>query len=318
VPPATNGTAAATTATTPGVPAAEQPPVAGEIVARAPAERVTKEQGSGKRNTDLGIGPDRVVLAPAGPPATASGEVVGAPAKAEEARPVRKIILDPEIPEDGEGKASSRGLKVMLGIGGALALAGGLVWFGLKKTERPRRVETAEAQHAKIPEAAPPKPVEAAGKDAGIATPVAVRTGPAFEAARKLLDERAGDPKVARALPTEFPQLLAACRTAFTEKRAKDAEVACVAAKDAGPESAEANALLGHALFSRKKRKEALLWAERAVELDPKQADAYVIIGSVKQAADDTAAAKAAYKKYLELAPTGQYATDLRAILETL
>jgi tetratricopeptide (TPR) repeat protein len=112
--------------------------------------------------------------------------------------------------------------------------------------------------------------------------------------------------------------LLSACRTAFTEKRAKDAEIACTAAKDAGPDSAEANALLGHALFSRKKRKEALVWAERAVELDPKQADAYVIIGGVKQAADDAAGAKAAYKKYLELAPSGQYAADVRAIVDSL
>jgi tetratricopeptide (TPR) repeat protein len=140
----------------------------------------------------------------------------------------------------------------------------------------------------------------------------------AHEAALAVLDERAADPKVARALPTEFPQLLTACRTAFMEKRVKDAEIACVAAKDANPESPEACALLGHALFNRKKRREALVWAERAVELDPKQADAYVIIGSVKQAAEDIPAAKAAYKKYLQLAPNGQYAADLRAIVGSL
>jgi len=131
------------------------------------------------------------------------------------------------------------------------------------------------------------------------------------------LDDRA-DPKLARTLPTEFPQLLAACRQAFTEKRAKDAETACVAAKDANPESADACALLGHALFGRKKKREALQWAERAVEIDPKHADAYVIIGDVKQASDDKAAAKIAYKKYLELAPDGQYAADLRAIVDSL
>ena len=125
------------------------------------------------------------------------------------------------------------------------------------------------------------------------------------------------DPKMARGLPTEFPRLLAACRQAFAEKRIKDAEPACVAAKDANPDSAEACALLGHALFGRKKRREALQWAERAVALDPRHADAYVIIGGVKQAAADPVAAKAAYKKYLELAPNGQYAADLRAIVDS-
>jgi predicted TPR repeat methyltransferase len=54
------------------------------------------------------------------------------------------------------------------------------------------------------------------------------------------------------------------------------------------------------------------------VKLDPKLADAYVIIGGVRQDAGDTAEAKAAYKKYLELAPTGQYAADLRAIVDSL
>ena len=59
-------------------------------------------------------------------------------------------------------------------------------------------------------------------------------------------------------------------------------------------------------------------WATRALELDVNQAEAYVIIGGVKQANDDAHGAKAAYRKYLELAPTGQYAADLRAIVDSL
>jgi hypothetical protein len=130
------------------------------------------------------------------------------------------------------------------------------------------------------------------------------------------IDERAADPKLARALPTEFPQLLAACRTAFVDKRMPDAEVACVAAQDANPDSAEANALLAHALFNRNRRREALGWAERAIAINPKLADAYVIVGGVHQAEGEMTAAKAAYQKYLQLAPTGQYAGDLRAIVD--
>jgi len=130
------------------------------------------------------------------------------------------------------------------------------------------------------------------------------------------LDERAADPKLARSMPAEFPQLLAACRTAFVDKRMKDAEVACVAASDANPESAEAHALLAHALYNRNRRREAMTWAERALKLDPNLADAYVIVGGVHQSAGETEEAKAAYRKYLSLAPSGQYAADLRAIVD--
>ena len=49
-------------------------------------------------------------------------------------------------------------------------------------------------------------------------------------AAAQVVDERTADPKVARALPSEFQQLLGACRTAFGEKRAK--EVGCAHGDD--------------------------------------------------------------------------------------
>jgi tetratricopeptide (TPR) repeat protein len=140
----------------------------------------------------------------------------------------------------------------------------------------------------------------------------------AADEAPQEIDERATDPKVAREAPAAFPQLLTACRSAFNEKRMKDAEAACGAAKDANPQSAEAHALMAHALFNRNHRREALAWAEKAVKLDPKQADAYVIIGGVHQDAGDKAEAKAAYEKYLELAPSGTYASDLRAIVNSL
>jgi CheY-like chemotaxis protein/tetratricopeptide (TPR) repeat protein len=185
----------------------------------------------------------------------------------------------------------------------------------------PSATPQAEAPQPGTP-AAPPRPPASAPREEGAARPVAATppvTGlgaatPDTTAAD--LDDRAADPKVARALPSEFPLLLSACRTAFSDKRMKDAEVACSAASDAGPDSAEARALMAHALFNRHRRREALTWAERAVKLDPTQADAYVIIGGVHQDAGEKALAKAAYQKYLQLAPTGAYAADLRAIVE--
>jgi CheY-like chemotaxis protein len=251
-------------------------------------------------------------------PTARAGEVVANPARAEDPRPVRKIILDPAIPtagDDDEPPAGVGGWTKVAYAGIGLALVGGLL-FAVKHAGHKQPDTVATSAPAEQPVVVP-----TANANGGLN---AASGGPAQPAAAArhlpvdpVLEDRLADPKLARALPSEFPRLLAACRQAFTEKRAKDAETACAAAKDANPDSAEACALLGHALFGRKKRREALQWAERAVALDPSHADAYVIIGGVKQAADDTVAAKAAYKKYLELAPNGQYAADLRAIVDS-
>lgn len=152
----------------------------------------------------------------------------------------------------------------------------------------------------------------AAGSSGAGARPAS--TGPVAEE----FDERSADPKHARARAAEAGGLLSACNRAFSERRMKDAEAACVAARDANPESAEAYGLLAHALFNRSRPREALSAAERAVKLNPKWADAYVIIGGVHQDAGDGEQARRAYQKYLELEPRGRYAADLRAILSKL
>ncbi len=132
------------------------------------------------------------------------------------------------------------------------------------------------------------------------------------------LDERIADPKMARVRAAEASQLLAACHSSFQEQRMKDAEAACTAARDANLDSAEAHGLLAHALFNRNHRRESLAEAERAVKLNPKWADAYVIIGGVHQDAGEMDDAKRAYQRYLELDPRGQFAGDLRAIVDRL
>ncbi|HVU51623.1 MAG TPA: DUF4388 domain-containing protein [Polyangia bacterium] len=310
--------------------------VAGEILAPAATSKklepsATSLGGPVKRTTDLGLGPAPAADGKGGgakkrdederafAPTARAGEVVASPAKAEEPRPVRKIILDPELPTSEDDAPAGGGAiwaKVAYaGLGVALV---GVALFAVKHAGH-KKAETAAAS---IP-AEQPVIVPIPSADAGLAAATGKGAGAGGASAPHVpvdpvLEDRLADPKLARALPDEFPRLLAACRQAFSEKRSKDAETACLAAKDANPDSAEACALLGHALFGRKKRREALQWAERAVALDPGHADAYVIIGGVKQAADDAVAAKAAYKKYLELAPNGQYAADLRAIVDSL
>jgi tetratricopeptide (TPR) repeat protein len=143
----------------------------------------------------------------------------------------------------------------------------------------------------------------------------AVATTPAV---RDELDERSADPRMARERAAEARPLLVACRTAFQERRMRDAEATCTAARDANPESPDAYTLLAHALFNRNHRRDALSAAERAVKLNPRAADAYVIIGGVRQDEGDTEEARRAYQRYLDLEPKGQYAADLRAIIGRL
>jgi tetratricopeptide (TPR) repeat protein len=162
------------------------------------------------------------------------------------------------------------------------------------------------------------QPVVAQGASAAETAKPAVAHLAAAAPAHDETEERLSDPKLARARLAEAPALLAACRTSYQEARMKDAEAACTAARDANPGSAEANGFLAHALLNRNRRRESLAAAERAIKLNPKWADAYVVIGGIHQDAGEMADARRAYQRYLELEPHGEFAGELRAIVDRL
>jgi tetratricopeptide (TPR) repeat protein len=124
----------------------------------------------------------------------------------------------------------------------------------------------------------------------------------------------------AGAVPEAKPQedAFAACRKAFDQHRAKDVLATCPQAIDATPQSAELAVILAKTEFERGRARQALDWAKKAVALDAERAEAYVYLGGAEQVAGRTAAAKAAYKRYLQLAPQGRHAADLRAVLANL
>jgi Tfp pilus assembly protein PilF len=93
---------------------------------------------------------------------------------------------------------------------------------------------------------------------------------------------------------------------------------ACAQAFADNPKSAEIAVMLAKTELDRGRARQALDWAKQAVALDEKQADAYVILGGAQQAIGHPAAAKFAYQRYLQLAPKGRYAADLRAVLGSL
>jgi CheY-like chemotaxis protein len=123
-------------------------------------------------------------------------------------------------------------------------------------------------------------------------------------------------PAPAAAAPAaQTTKTLGDCRTAFNKGRLRDALAACSAVAAANPDSADALVMLAHTQLNLGRGRQALALAQQAATLDPRQADAYVIIGGVQQDDGHSKEAKAAYLRYLELAPKGRYAEDLRAIV---
>jgi len=249
----------------------------------------------------------------------------------------RDDVFSKSVAEDELGMRA-RGRNVIIAVVAVALVAGGLtvalkrntkrkfVDDGAHKTEvsSPSPAEGVAPVIAPLNDTPSPSPSPSpAVKPASETMVVGARKQPpgpavATTAARDDAEERAADPRMARERVSEARPLLSVCRMAFEQKRMKDAESACVAARDANPDSAEANALLAHALFNRNKRHEALGAAERAVKLNPRLADAYVIIGGVQQEDGDVEEARRAYQRYLDLEPKGSYAPDLRAIISRL
>ena len=119
-------------------------------------------------------------------------------------------------------------------------------------------------------------------------------------------------PAAAEATPLE------GCRLALKRERSREALVACQIASDAAPASADALVLLAHANFLAGRQGETLRLAQRAVEMDPRSAEAYLLIGNVQQSTGNTPRARRAYESYLQLAPHGAHASEVRAVLGTL
>jgi CheY-like chemotaxis protein len=202
-------------------------------------------------------------------------------------------------------------------IAGAVAMLVVVIFWAAFRRHAPAADSAAAESVAQRPAAAAPSPTPAivplGSPPAPAPAPAAASPAPLDEA-----EERTADPKLARARALEAGPLLAACRTAYQEARMKDAEAACLAARDANPKSAETNGFLAHALLNRGRRREALAAAELAVKLNQKWADPYAVIGTIHQDAGEMADARRAYQRYLELEPHGSYANELRAIVDRL
>jgi tetratricopeptide (TPR) repeat protein len=248
---------------------------------------------------------------PPEPAPRSTTELVRATAVERAVEAQRVIAREPE--DDDLAVAHRRRGLLFAGLAAAAVVLTGVIVLGVMHHAAPD-----DAAVKPIAAAAPPAPAGPAVHPPAPAARAELDVQRAAVAARDGIDERLADPKLARAWASEAPVLLGACRAAYQDARMKDAEAVCTAARDANPDSAEANGVLAHVLFNRNRRPEALAAAERAVKLDGKRADAYLVIAGIHQDAGEMSEAKHAYQRYLELEPHGSKAADVQAIVERL
>lgn len=101
-------------------------------------------------------------------------------------------------------------------------------------------------------------------------------------------------------------------------KKSKAILSACAKALAADPGASDIAVALAKIEFDRGRFSQALAWGRKAIAADSDAADAYVFIGAGEQQGGHGKAAKEAYSRYLELAPGGRYARDVRAIVRGL
>jgi hypothetical protein len=171
---------------------------------------------------------------------------------------------------------------------------------------------------AAAPAPAPAAPAPAAPAPApAAAAPAPAAPAPAPAAAAPT-PAPAARVAVAPAAPTaQVETLRRNCEAAQTGRQWKQALQACGALFQAEPQAAVASRL-AQTLLEHGRKTDALDWARRAVSTDPGYAEAYVFLGGAQQELGKRAEAKAAYQRYLQLAPKGPFADDLRAVLQSL
>jgi hypothetical protein len=99
---------------------------------------------------------------------------------------------------------------------------------------------------------------------------------------------------------------------------AKAVWAACRPVMDAAPKDVAVMVILARANIDRGHWLEARSFAKRALATDPQRFEAYVFLGTAEQELGRIDKARAAYTKYLELAPSGPFAHQLRSILRNL
>jgi tetratricopeptide (TPR) repeat protein len=123
------------------------------------------------------------------------------------------------------------------------------------------------------------------------------------------------DSKVADSAAGEYRELVGEGERLAARDRRVPAMRAFRHALALRPDGAEAMCGLAAALLDGGDVRAAATWADRALAADPRSARAYLIKGTIAQQENRTPEARRQYRRYLELAPHGEYAEEVRSIL---
>jgi tetratricopeptide (TPR) repeat protein len=122
----------------------------------------------------------------------------------------------------------------------------------------------------------------------------------------------------ASADPDRYQALMAEGKKRYAKGQWKAAQTAYTAALQLDPSRTDALVPLARCQLDSGALDDALGNARRAIAKRGDDADAWLVIGAVEQQRSHSREARAAYQKYLALAPNAAYAGDVRAVLRTL
>jgi hypothetical protein len=161
---------------------------------------------------------------------------------------------------------------------------------------------TALPPPAFAPEAEPPRSPPSSSVAVAAAPPVAAPVVAASDA-----------PRAEPAAAAVRDDATAACGHAYDRHRWRTAVKACAAAFETQPHDAALAMKVAQAQHARGHYGDAGEWARRAIGLDGVDPEAFVILAHAEARAGHPLAARAAYRRYLTLAPRGWHASEARA-----
>jgi tetratricopeptide (TPR) repeat protein len=204
------------------------------------------------------------------------------------------------------------------------------LWRSNSHDSAPAAVAPSPAAVSVVQAAVPAPALVVVPNQPATAEPVAVQTEPALGPPAKSEAVPAPTPLPAVVAKAEAEPTVAAseqspaddardhCKKAIGDRRNREILAVCPTAFTADPGAADVAVALAKIEFERGRSARAHAWGKKAIAANPQAADAYVFVGGAEQNIGHNKAAKEAYKQYLRLAPSGRYAADLRAIVESL
>jgi tetratricopeptide (TPR) repeat protein len=229
--------------------------------------------------------------------------------------------------ESAQKRARRQTMETRLGVALLLAaVALGAVASG----PRLARWRHSRAQAASAVRTSPLAPEAAATAATAHATQPAIAVQPVIAAERVIAAQPviAAEPAIAEpaapvaAAPVAAPARATdsgvpaeGCDTSSRRGLWRRSSEACAQAFAADPKNASLALAVAQAEHAHARLDEAAQWARRAVALDPTAAEAYVIIARADAKNGNADEARAAYQRYLEIAPRGWHKAEARAAL---